>query len=209
MQKLPRDKVRNIGVANFDIHNLEILLGDPSCKTIPAVNQIELHPYNPSPKLVRYCKDNGIQCIGFSPLGSKQSPLSEDTTILAIAEKKGKTAQQVLLMWGLQNGWGVIPSSVHKDRINSNFELDGWSLTDDELYQISGIKKRMRVYDEFHKMRLPCRVFFDDNKVSIALPWPMSTRNSVLVKYVRARQDWGADMKRRYNVEALLDGPII
>lgn len=167
MQMLPRDKVRNIGVANFDIHNLEILLGDPSCRTIPAVNQIELHPYNPSTNLVRYCKGNGIQCIGFSPLGSKQSPLSKDTTVLEIAEKKGKTTQQVLLMWGLQNGWGVIPSSVHKDRIDSNFELDGWSLTDDELQQISGIKKRMRVYDEFHKMRFPCQVFFDDNKVSV------------------------------------------
>jgi glycerol 2-dehydrogenase (NADP+) len=175
MQKLPRDKVRNIGVANFDIHNLEILLGGPSCKTIPAVNQIELHPYNPSPKLVRYCQDNGIQCIGFSPLGSRQSPLSGDSTVLTIAKKKGKTAQQILLMWGLQNGWSVIPSSVHKDRIDSNFELDRWLLSDDELHQISGIKKRMRVYDDYHRMKLPCQVFFDDKKVSLTLRRRTST----------------------------------
>jgi len=183
MQMLPHDKVRNIGVANFDIHNLEILRGDPSCHTIPAVNQIELHPYNPSTNLVRYCKDNGIQCLGFSPLGSKQSPLSKDTTVLEIAEKKGKTTQQVLLMWGLQNGWGVIPSSVHKDRIDSNFELDGWSLTDDELQQISGIKKRMRVYDEFHKMGFPCQVFFDDNKVSVVFRSQMPTQDDHATRY--------------------------
>jgi glycerol 2-dehydrogenase (NADP+) len=183
MQKLPRDKVRNIGVANFDIKNLEILLGQPSCKMAPAVNQIELHPYNPSPRLVRYCQDNGILCIGFSPLGSKLSPLPEDATIMKIAQTKGRTAQQVLLMWGLQNGWAVIPSSVHKDRIDSNFELDGWLLTDDELRQISGIAKRMRVYDEFRKMRFPCQVFFDDNEVSIALPRLMSIRYRVWAKH--------------------------
>lgn len=189
MQKLPRDKVRNIGVANFDIKNLEILLGHPCCKMTPAVNQIELHPYNPSPKVVRYCKDKGIQCIGFSPLGSKLSPLSEDATIKGIAQKKGRTTQQVLLMWGLQNGWVVIPSSIHKDRIDSNFELDGWLLTEDELDQISAIKTRMRVYDAFHKMRFPCQVFFDDNKVSIALPRLMLMQHSVLAKHYSAYQD--------------------
>lgn len=61
LQKLPASgKVKNIGVSNFGIKNLEILLKDPSCKTVPAVNQIELHPNNPSPKLVEYCKSKGF-----------------------------------------------------------------------------------------------------------------------------------------------------
>lgn len=103
MQKLPATgKVRNIGVSNFGIKNLEKLLSDPSCKIIPAVNQIELHPNNPSPNLVAYNKKKGIHCTGYSCLGSTNSPLYKDPTLLKMAEEKGKTAQQVLLMWGLQ-----------------------------------------------------------------------------------------------------------
>lgn len=103
LQKLPATgKVRNIGVSNFGIKNLEKLLSDPSCKIVPAVNQIELHPNNPSPKLVAFNKEKGIHCTGYSCLGSTNSPLYKDPTLLKMAEEKGKTPQQVLLMWGLQ-----------------------------------------------------------------------------------------------------------
>ena len=98
MQKLPETgKVKNIGVSNFGIKNLDILLSDPSCKIVPAVNQIELHPNNPSPKLVAHCNAKGIHCTGYSCLGSTDSPLYKDPTLLKLAEKKGKTPQQVLL----------------------------------------------------------------------------------------------------------------
>lgn len=95
MQKLPATgKVKNIGVSNFGIKNLELLLNDPSCKTVPAVNQIELHPNNPSPKLVAYCDEKSIHCTGYSCLGSTDSPLYKDPTLLTMAEKIGKTPQQ-------------------------------------------------------------------------------------------------------------------
>lgn len=95
MQKLPETgKVKNIGVSNFGIKNLEKLLNDPSCKIVPAVNQIELHPNNPSPKLVAYCKEKAIHCTGYSCLGSTDSPLYRDPTLLKMAEKIGKTPQQ-------------------------------------------------------------------------------------------------------------------
>jgi len=111
MQKLPATgKVRNIGVSNFGIRNLEKLLKDPSCKTVQAVNQVELHPKNPSPKLVAYNKEKGIHSTGYSCLGSTDSPLYKDRTLLDIAEKKGKTPQQVLLMWGLQRIPALFPS---------------------------------------------------------------------------------------------------
>lgn len=95
MQKLPETgKVKNIGVSNFGIKNLEKLLNHPSCKIAPAVNQIELHPNNPSPKLVAYCKEKNIHCTGYSCLGSTDSPLYRDPTLLKMAEKIGKTPQQ-------------------------------------------------------------------------------------------------------------------
>ncbi|KAL4914180.1 NADP-dependent oxidoreductase domain-containing protein [Aspergillus aurantiobrunneus] len=146
MQKLPATgKVRNIGVSNFGIKNLEILLNDPSCKIVPAVNQIELHPNNPSPKLVAYNTSKGIHSTGYSCLGSTNSPLYKDATLLKLAEKKGKTPQQVLLVWGLQKGWSVIPKSVSKSRIDANFEIDGWGLTDEEVEQLDNLKDRFKV----------------------------------------------------------------
>jgi len=117
MQKLPASgRVKNIGVSNFAIKNLEKLLSDESCKTVPAVNQVEvcfsiaplakepahlltnaqLHPNCPSPKLLDYCKEKGIHCTAYSCLGSTDSPLAKDETLKKIAEAKGKTTAQVL-----------------------------------------------------------------------------------------------------------------
>lgn len=84
------------GVSNFGIRNLEKLLNDPSCKIVPAVNQIELHPNCPSPKLLEYCNSKGIHCTAYSCLGSTNSPLAKDQTLAKIAEQKGKTTAQIL-----------------------------------------------------------------------------------------------------------------
>lgn len=103
MQKLVgTGKVRNIGVSNFVISNLEKLLNAPSTKIVPAVNQIEVHPNMPSPKTIAYCQEKGIHVTAYSCLGSTDSPLSSDETLKKIAEAHGKTPQQVLLQWGLQ-----------------------------------------------------------------------------------------------------------
>lgn len=148
MQKLlDTGKVKNIGVSNFSITNLEKLLNHPDTKTVPAVNQIELHPCNPSPKLVDYCKQKGIHATAYSCLGSTDSPLYKNKDLLSIAEAKGKTPQQALLLWNLQLGRSVIPKSVTPSRIEANFQLDGWSLTDDEVSKISAISDRFKVCD--------------------------------------------------------------
>jgi len=162
MQKLPATgKVRNIGVSNFGIKNLEKLLNDPSCKTVPAVNQVELHPNCPSPKLVQYCKEKGIHCTGYSCLGSTNSPLYKDATLLKMAEKKGKTPQQLLLAWGIQKGWSVIPKSVSKERIEKNYELDGWELSSQEVHELDNLPDRFKVCGDGW---LPVKVFFGDDE---------------------------------------------
>ncbi|KAF7562645.1 hypothetical protein G7046_g1487 [Stylonectria norvegica] len=162
MQKLVgTGKVKNIGVSNFGIQNLEKLLNDPTTKIVPAVNQIELHPCNPSPKLVAYNTSKGIHSTGYSCLGSTDSPLYTNETLLKIAEAKGKTPQQVLLLWGLSKGWSVIPKSVTPKRIQANWELDGWELSDDEVKAIDGIPDRFKVCGD---KWLPIRVFFGDDE---------------------------------------------
>ncbi|KAF2154585.1 Aldo/keto reductase [Myriangium duriaei CBS 260.36] len=162
LQKLPASgRVRNIGVSNFGIKNLEILLNDSSCKTVPAVNQIELHPNNPSPRLIKYCADKGIHCTAYSCLGSTNSPLASDKTLKQIAEEKGKTTAQVLLMWGLQRGTSVIPKSVTASRIEKNFELDGWNLTPEEIKKLDNLPDRFKVCGDAW---LPVKVFFGDDE---------------------------------------------
>ncbi|EPE03813.1 glycerol dehydrogenase [Ophiostoma piceae UAMH 11346] len=162
MQKLPATgKVLNIGVSNMGIANFEKLLSDPSCKIIPAVNQIELHPANPSPKLLGYCAAKGIHCSGYSPLGSTDSVLYSDDTILAIAKARGRTPQQILLLWGIKNNTSVLPKSVTKERIEANFALDGPGLTDEEFAKISAIQSRFKVCGDSW---LPQKMFFGDDE---------------------------------------------
>jgi len=162
MQKLVgTGKVKNIGVSNFAIKNLEKLLNDPSCKIVPAVNQVELHPNNPTFKLVAYCKEKGIHCTGYSCLGSTDSPLYKNQTLAKMAESKGKTVQQVLLVWGLQHGWSVIPKSVTASRIEKNWEIDGLSLNDEEMKTLDSLPERFKVCGDGW---LPVKVFFGDDE---------------------------------------------
>ena len=162
LQKLPATgKVKAIGVSNFAIKNLEKLLNDPSCTTVPAVNQIELHPCNPSPKLVAYCTSKGIHCTGYSCLGSTDSPLYKDPTLLGIAEEMGKSPQQVLLAWGIQKGWSVIPKTVSPERVRGNFQLDGWSLGEADVAKLDRLEPRFKVCGDGW---LPIKVFFGDDE---------------------------------------------
>lgn len=147
MEKLlETKKVKNIGVSNFSITNMEKLLAQ--CKIVPAVNQIELHPNNPSPKLVEYCTSKGIHLTAYSCLGSTNSPLAKDATLKSISEANSKTTAQTLLVWGLMNGFSVIPKSVNEGRIKSNFELDGYVLKDEDFKKLSGLKDRFKVCDD-------------------------------------------------------------
>lgn len=128
---------------------------------MPAVNQIELHPNNPSPKLVAYCKEKGIHCTAYSCLGSTNSPLAHDKTLAAIADKHGKTTAQVLLVWGLQRGTSVIPKSVTPARIESNWQLDGLELSPEEMDKLSSLPDRFKVCGDAW---LPVKVFFGDDE---------------------------------------------
>jgi len=164
MEKLPATgKVRNIGVSNFGIRHLERLHNDPETKIIPAVNQIELHPNNPSPKLVAYNTSKGIHTTGYSCLGSTGSPLYKNKTLIDLAEKKGKTVQQLLLVWGITHGWSVIPKSVSKERIEKNYQIDGIVLTPDEMNVMDSMPERFKVCGDAW-LPVGTKVFFGDDE---------------------------------------------
>jgi L-glyceraldehyde reductase len=123
MEKLlDTGKVKAIGVSNFNIEKLEKL--KTTAKIIPAVNQVELHPYLPQDDLLEYSQKNGIHLTAYSPLGNNLAGAArvvDDPTVVKVAEKLGKTPAQVLISWAAQRGTSVIPKSVTPSRIESNF----------------------------------------------------------------------------------------
>ncbi|ORY73388.1 NADP-dependent oxidoreductase domain-containing protein [Protomyces lactucae-debilis] len=134
--------VRNIGISNFCPSRIEQLL--KSAKITPAVNQVELHPYLAQPKLLEYCKEKGIHLTAYSPLGSQDSDLLQDKTVLSIAEKHGVDAGRVLIAWGLTRGTSVIPKSVTPSRIRNNFQAQDVKLSEEDLAALAKLDKAHR-----------------------------------------------------------------
>ena len=145
---LANGKARAIGVSNFMPDHLDRLLD--VAKVVPAVNQIEVHPYFQQAELQRKNKEHGILTQAWSPFGGitfyrggDKSTL-EDPVILAIAEAHSKSAAQVMLRWHLQEGRSVIPKSVKPARIAENFDLFDFELTADELAAIDSLETGVR-----------------------------------------------------------------
>jgi diketogulonate reductase-like aldo/keto reductase len=135
-------RARAIGVSNFQPHHLQRVLDEGG--TVPAVNQIELHPYFSQPELRRVAAAHGIVTEAWSPLG-QGGTLLQDETITGIAEKYGITPAQVVIRWHLQLGNVVIPKSVTPERIRSNFDVFGFELAPDDMGAIDGLNRGERI----------------------------------------------------------------
>jgi len=135
-------RVRAIGVSNFLPEHLERLIAETS--VIPAVNQIELHPHLQQHASREYHAEQGIATEAWSPLGSGKGIL-EIPAIVAIAQKHGRTAAQVVLRWHLQLGNVVIPKSVTPSRIAENIDVFGFSLDAEDLAAISALNEDRRI----------------------------------------------------------------
>jgi len=141
-QKLRDDgRVRAIGVCNFQVNHLDRLREETG--ELPAINQIELHPYLVQDELRAFDAQNGILTEAWSPLASGGDVLS-DRVVTAIAEQHGVTPAQAILRWHLQLGNVVIPKSVTPSRIRENLDVFGFELTDDEMTSITGLDRSHR-----------------------------------------------------------------
>lgn len=142
-QLLADGRVRAIGVSNFMPEHLDRLLVETS--VIPAVNQIELHPYFQQAELQRLNAKHGILTQAWSPIGGitfyrggTQGTL-DDPTILGIAAQHGKSAAQVMLRWHLQEGRSVIPKSTKPVRIAENFAVFDFDLSDEQMAAVRAL----------------------------------------------------------------------
>jgi len=143
MEKLVDDGLcKSIGVSNFNKRQIERVQG--IARIQPATNQVECHPYLIQSKLMEFCKSKNISVTAYSPLGSPDRPwaqkgdpvLMDDPKLVAIAEKHKKSPAQILIRYQIQRGNIVIPKSVTKNRIASNFDVFGFELDSTDISAI-------------------------------------------------------------------------
>ncbi|MCU1395478.1 MAG: oxidoreductase [Ilumatobacteraceae bacterium] len=142
-------KVRAIGVSNFMVDHLTRLLD--TATVVPAVNQIEVHPYFQQPDVQTFGAEHGILTQAWSPIGGitfyrpgKHTSTLDDPTIVGIAEAHSKSPAQVMLGWHQQQGRSAIPKSTKPHRIAENFDVFGFELSDAELAAIDALDTGLR-----------------------------------------------------------------
>lgn len=138
---------KSIGVSNFNKRQLERVLAN--ARIPPAVNQVECHPYLPQKKLSAFCKEHNIAITAYSPLGSPTRPwakagdpvLLDEPKLAAIAAKHNKDIAQILIRYQIERNHVVIPKSVTKSRIISNFNVFDFTLTKEEIAEIEAFER--------------------------------------------------------------------
>ncbi len=140
-------QARAIGVCNFDVDHLQKLMDHANI--MPMVNQIEFNPRIHQPDTVAFCQDNHIQLEAWSPLGNGQ--LLSSPVISKIAKEHGKTPAQVIIRWELQQGFIVIPKSIHEERMRENRDVYDFELDADEMEAIAMLdeEKHSIWYDKY------------------------------------------------------------
>jgi 2,5-diketo-D-gluconate reductase A len=133
-------RARSIGVSNFEVPHLQRLIDETG--EVPALNQVERHPWLPQLDLVDFHDRHGIVTAAWSPLG--RGRLIDEPVLTDIARAHGVSVAQVLVRWNLQQGIVVVPKSVTPSRIRSNIDVDGFALTDEDLVAIAGLESGQR-----------------------------------------------------------------
>ncbi len=134
--------IKTIGVSNFNIEHLEELKKHTS--VLPAVNQVELHPYFQQRELREYCHANSIRVESWSPIGGSTGDLLNNDTLQELAAKYGKSPAQVVIRWHLQHGLIVIPKSTNQSRIQENIDVFDFELSSEHMVLIDSLETGKR-----------------------------------------------------------------
>ncbi|MBT0770135.1 aldo/keto reductase [Kineosporia sp. J2-2] len=148
---LAQGRVRAIGVSNFTPRHLTDLFA--ATEVVPAVNQVELHPYFAQPELQAFHAEHGILTQAWSPIGGitfypgwgeERVSVMDDETIAAVAKEHDRSPAQVMLRWHLQQGRSAIPKSTNPERIAQNFAVFDFELSAGELARIDALDRGVR-----------------------------------------------------------------
>ncbi len=138
LEEFKRDgRARSIGVSNFQVKHLERLAEE--CEVVPAVNQIEVHPYFTNEEVRAYGQEHGIATEAWSPIA--QGGVLGDPAVVAIADTAGRTPAQVVLRWHIQRGDIIFPKSATPSRMKENFEIFDFELGDRDVQAISALHR--------------------------------------------------------------------
>jgi diketogulonate reductase-like aldo/keto reductase len=142
MEELYREgRIRAIGVSNFQPDRLMDLMVHN--EVVPAVNQIETHPFNQQIETQKFLEENKVQIESWGPFAEGRNNIFENELLLAIAEKYKKTVAQVILRWLTQRGVVVIPKSVRKERIVENFNIFDFELSPEDMNAIISLDTKV------------------------------------------------------------------
>ncbi|HWS49732.1 MAG TPA: aldo/keto reductase [Microbacterium sp.] len=144
MEQMKADgKTRSIGVSNFTVDHLQRVIDESD--TVPAVNQVELHPAFSQSALRTFARQQGIHIESWGPLGQGKYDLFGMPAVAEAAQAHGVSPAQVVIRWHLQNGLIVFPKTNSRDRMAQNFDVFGFELSDDEVNAIDRLDEGKRV----------------------------------------------------------------
>ena len=133
-------KIRAIGISNFYADRMVDIASFARVK--PAINQIEIHPHHQQNEQLEWANKYGIQLEAWAPFGEGRGGMFELPELKTIGDKYGKTPAQVILRWHLQRGIVVIPKSTHIERMEENFNVFDFELTDEDMSVIATLDKK-------------------------------------------------------------------
>lgn len=137
-------KAKAIGVSNFQEDRLiDLIIHN---EVIPAVNQVETHPFNQQIENTAFMKENNVQIESWAPFAEGKNNMFQHETLVAIAEKHQKSVAQVILRWLTQRGIIAIPKSVHKERMAENFNIFDFELSQEDMNMIATLDQRESLF---------------------------------------------------------------
>lgn len=145
-----KGRAKSIGVCNFDIENIEILLKNVEIK--PMICQVEIHPLNTKKDLIQYCKREGIVIMAHTPTGHMHSKITSSEIIVKLTEKYNKSIAQVIYKWHIQNDVIPIVSSTLSQHIKENLDIYDFELTERELLEIDTLNENFSIDKNNNKM---------------------------------------------------------
>jgi diketogulonate reductase-like aldo/keto reductase len=129
-------EIRAAGVSNYGVKHLQELLAT-NPRVHPAVNQIEVHPFNTRTEITSFCQQNGIVVEAYAPLA--RAYRMRHPTIVSLSQKYGCTPAQLLVRWSLQHGYVPLPKSTNPERIASNGQVDGFDISAEDMTTMDGL----------------------------------------------------------------------
>lgn len=137
-------KIRAIGISNFPVEKIQEILDQ--CEIVPAVMQVECHPYYPAEAVKPFCDEHGIALQSWFPLGHGNTDMLNDPVFVQLAQKYHKTKVQIILRWHTQMGFGLVPGSKSKDHIKDNAHIFDFELTNEDMNLIASVNKHQPFY---------------------------------------------------------------